>query len=158
MAQAMNMAGGALSAYGNIQQGYAQKKAAFMNADIEEDNAKFAMEAGEDRAKTILKVGEMHRASANNRASASGLVASTGSPLLIQEEALFQSGLDAAKAKYGARVQAYGNKSRAMLYRYSGRQAISAGYMNAAGSLLDSAGKGAYMYGQGETSMMGGMA
>ena len=142
-----SFAGGAISAYGNIMQGFSQNKAAEMNAEIEDDNAQFAMEAGEDRAKTILKVGEMARASIRNRASASGLVADTGSPLLVQEEALYESSLDAAKARYAGRVQAYGNRQRAMLYRFSGRQAISAGFMNAAGSLLDSAGRSASMLG-----------
>ena len=158
MAQAMNMAGGAISAYGNIQQGFAQKNAAEMNAGIEEDNAKFAQEAGEDRAKTLLKVGEMFSASIRNRASGSGLVADTGSPLLVQEEALYQSSLDAAKARYAGRVQAYGHKQRAALYRFSGGQAVSAGFMNAASSLLDSAGNGAMMYKMGETSWAGGRA
>lgn len=139
-APGMSLAGGAISAYGNIMQGFSQNKAAEMNAEIEEDNADFAMEAGEDRAKTILKIGEMTRASIRNRASASGLVADTGSPLLIQEEALYESSMDALKAKYAGRVQAYGNRQRASLYRFSGRQAISAGFMNAAGSMLDSAG------------------
>lgn len=155
MAQAMNLAGGALSAYGNIQQGMNQKKAAFMNADIEEDNAKFAKEAGEDRAKTIMKIGEMHRASANNRASASGLVAATGSPLLIQEEALRESNLDARKARYGARVQALGHKSRAMMYRFSGRNAVAAGFSNASASFMDTAGKAGLMYAGGEKEMFG---
>lgn len=134
-------AGGAMSAYGNIQQGFAQNQAAEMNADIEEDNAEFAREAGLDRAKQILKAGEMVRSSIRNRASASGLVADTGSPLLVQEEALYESHLDALKSKYAGNVAAYGHKQRAALYRFSGRQAVSAGFMNGAGSLLDSTGK-----------------
>lgn len=153
MVQLLNIAGGAASAFGNIMQGFAQRQAADMNASLEEDNAGFAREAGEDRAKMILRIGEQFRSTIRNRASASGLVADTGSPLLIQEEALYESAKDALKAKYAARVEAYGHKQRASLYRSSGRQALSAGFMQAGASLLDTAGKGAYMYGKGEKSL-----
>ncbi len=141
--------GGILSAFGSIMSGYAQRQASEMNAGIEEDNAQFAREAGEDKAKLILKVGDQFRATIRNRASASGLVADTGSPLLIQEEALYEAAKDALKAKYAGNVAAYGHKQRASLYRFSGRQAVSAGFMNASASLMDATGKMAQMAGDG---------
>ena len=147
MPQALLMAGGAISAYGNISQGYAQKAAADKNAAIEDDNANFAREAGEDRAKTILRAGEMTRASIRNRASASGLVASTGSPMLIQEEAIYQSSLDAAKSRYAGSVAAYGHHQRSTLYRMAGNQAVAAGFLNASSSLIDAGGR-AYVAGK----------
>lgn len=129
-----------MSAYGSIQQGYAQERAARMNADIEGDNAAFAREAGEDRAKMILRAGDRAKSSIRNRASASGLVADTGSPLLVQEEALYESSRDAAKTRYASKVAAYGHHQRAGLYRMAGRQAVTAGMFNASASLMSSAG------------------
>lgn len=132
----MAAAGGVLGAVGNLQQADAQKKAANYNAGIMDDNAAFSLAAGEDQAQQALKAGREARSSIRANAGASGVQVDTGSPLLVQREAIVSSTLDAARAKYAAEVQATGYKKQAALYRFSGKQAQIAGYFGAASSLL----------------------
>jgi hypothetical protein len=139
----MALGGGLIGAYGSIAAGNEAKAAGEFNARIEEDNAEFAKVAGEERAKQIIRAGDESRSTTRARASASGLVADTGSPLLVQEEAVYQAALGANKARYTASVEAYGHRNRGRLYRMSGRQAQSAGYVRAGASMLQA---GAYAY------------
>lgn len=139
MPQALQLAGGSLQAYSAMSEGREAKAAAYGNARIEEDNATFAQQAGEDRAKQIIKLGDEARASTRTRASASGLVADTGSPLLVQEEAVYNAAKDANKVRYQAAVQAYGSRQRARMYRASGNNARAAGTIKGIGSMLDTA-------------------
>ena len=148
MWQLAGLVGSMMSAYGSMQSGLDRGRAADLNADIEGDNASFAQQAGEDKAKMILHAGDRAVSSIRNRASASGLAADTGSPLLVQEEALYQSSLDAAKTRYAGKVAAYGSNQRASLYRMAGRQAINGGYFRASASLMSLAGS-SYSKGKG---------
>lgn len=145
------LAGGGLAAYGSIAEGREKNAAAKMNADIEEGNALFAEQAGEDRAQQIIRMGDESRSATRARASASGLVADTGSALLVQEEAVYEAALGANKERYSSRVQASGYRSRARLYRISGTQAKVAGDIGAVSSLLQAASGAASTYGKAKS-------
>lgn len=140
------MVGGGLQAYGSISEGREKKAAGEMNAGIEEDNALFAEQAGEDRALQIIRMGDEARSTTRARGSASGLVVDTGSALLVQEEAVREAAIGANKERYAGHVQAAGDRSRARLYRMSGQQAAVAGHINAVTTLVGAATKagGAY--------------
>lgn len=130
------LGGGMMGALGSISAGTEGKAAGEFNAQIEDNNAQFARAAGEERAQQIIKAGDMARSTTRARASASGLVADTGSPLLVQQEDVYQAALDAEKARYAGSVDASGHASRARLYRLSGNQKEKAGQIGAASSLL----------------------
>jgi len=148
--------GGGLSAYSAVAEGREIQAAANSNAAIEEDNATFAKQAGEDRAQQIIRLGDEARATTRNRASVSGLVADTGSPLLIQEEAIFNAAKDANKTRYAASVQAYGNRQRARQFRTAGRNAYAGGQIRGSMHLLDMATNAFKGIGMGASSSGGG--
>lgn len=143
------IAGAALSAYGQIQQGNAAKKVA-------EANAQLAIQEGDSRREAHkyegLKLSREKNAMISEQKAlygASGVDISSGTPLDVMaktaveyERDIGMTGLAGDKAMLKA-------ENEAEIYKYSGKQAQKAGWLGAGSTLLSSIGK-AYSMGGGK--------
>lgn len=130
--------GTAASVAGSIQQGKQQEKVAEYNAAVaeqgaiaEEQKAAYEEEAHRKKVKSIL--------SSQQAAYGATGVDMEGSPLLVMEDTAAQGELDALAIRYGGDVAAAQKRSQANLYRMQGKNARTAGYINAGTSLLTGA-------------------
>jgi|GEM_PF-1540043 len=137
---AAGVAGAGASAYGAIQSGKAQDEAAKMQgqelatqAGQEEDNA--AAQAERIRKAARAQVGESKAA-----LSASGVSSDTGTALKIQEQIIKDSESDALQTIIGGDRRGSSLSGQAEVVRQQGAAAKKAGYINAAGTLLSTAG------------------
>ena len=134
------------SAYGQYEQGQAQKKWGSYSAAVAERDAETARMNAEYEAGVHRK--ETQRLLGRQRAlyGKSG-VTFEGSPLLMMAETAAEGELDALMIKREGELRAQGYHSEATLSRMRGRAAQSAGYYGAGSTLLTGAGQTAYQYG-----------
>lgn len=130
------VAGTAMTAYSQIQQGNAAEKAAEYNAEVAGMQAKDAInrgniEAEAQRAKAA-KVASAQRAAAG----ASGAVVDSGSFADVVLDTVTTGERDAQTIRTNAMRQAWGLESQADIDLYSGQQAKAASRTAAAGTLL----------------------
>jgi hypothetical protein len=146
---AVTIAAAGVTAYSQVQQGRTANAVATYNAqlanrnaEIAEQNAEAAKLAGTAREEQSRD--EVRRVLARQRAlvGASG-VTTEGSPLLVMMESARQGELDALRIRYTSEVEARSGQfqaqqyqSEATLQRLQGKQAQTAGYMSAGGTLL----------------------
>ena len=138
MAQAVPFimaAGAVMSAVGAIQQGKAAKNAANYNAAIATNDARIAelqAQAEESRHRRMAR-----KAIGGIRAAygASG-VTLEGTPTDVLYESVANAESDALNIRYGGLLRSQGFMNTAQLDRMQGKNAQTAGYMNAASSLL----------------------
>jgi hypothetical protein len=127
------------SAYGTYAAGEAQGKAADYNqqsADMQAQQARDAAAIAEEEARERnARLQGMARA----RASASGVVTSEGSPLLVLMDNAAQAELEAQRIRYGGEVRAAGLESESRLQGAYGANARTAGAIGTGVSLLSSA-------------------
>ncbi|MDQ0392193.1 hypothetical protein [Labrys monachus] len=137
---ATSLAGTALSAYGSIAAGNAQKAAADAQAAADNRQASMALQQGEYQADR--KQDEINRTIGSQIAStaASGLDLS-GSPSDVIASTASEGALDTSAMRYGARVQADNLIYQGKLARQGGQVAEQAGAIGAAGGLLGGLGK-----------------
>lgn len=138
------IAGAALSAYGQIQQGRAAQKAAEYNAAIDEQNAKLVDEQARYDERISRK--ESNRAMSKIRANyAFAGVTLDGSPLDVLQESAVNAEQDALLIRHKGEVNALAYRNSATLQRYQGKQEKNASYISAASTLLSSAGGTPYV-------------
>lgn len=160
----------ALNVVGNIQQGNAAKASADYNSAVANMNAGQAKEnqqiasqvgaakTGMQEQQTRAQVGQME----SNQA-ASGVQLNSGSfrdvktseNELGQLDALTVRG-NATKEAFGYSVQGVNEKAEAQLDTFQGKNAQTAGYLNAGSSLLSGASKAATQY--QDYKMQGGLS
>ena len=133
------IAGAAMSAVGAISSGNAAKKAGDFNAAIGEANAVGARNAAAENAKRVERQGRQRMGELRN----SGLL------MDVIEDQAREEELAILTATYEGELDALGLERGATLSRMEGRNAQKAGYINAAGSLLQG---GATAYGSGAFS------
>lgn len=153
---ALTAASTAISVLGSVQQGKAAKASANYNAQVQQNNAALATQnatlAG--RAGAANAEREQMKARANVGAikasqAANGVNVNTGSAVDVRSGAA-EAGLlnaitvrsNAAKEAYGNQTQATSANAQAQLDRAQGKSAETAGYVNAAGTLLGQTTKG----------------
>lgn len=160
IAMGTSMAGGAVSAYGAIQSGDAQSKAALYNRDVSlqnaksaKDNAGLVSEAGSARVgiegqKTRSNIGSI----VANQA-ASGIDVNSGSAVDVRASAAELGLMDAmtirsnaVKEAYGYQVQSVGHEAQAGLDLMESKEAKKAAKINAVGTFLGSAGNAGANY------------
>jgi len=134
----MAFGGGLLSAYGQIEAGRAQAKAARRNADIKR------MQAGELLERAEINIGEVFRESrimAGNQASsyAAAGVGLDGTPLLVIEQTLARAGEEASLMRRDAQFSANMLRLGADIEEQQGKSLERASYIAAAGTLIGSA-------------------
>ena len=120
----LSLAGGAMSASGNMKSGKAARAVAEYNAQIQERNAAIAEQAAErkifmkdvenvrfrqEAGKFLEGVGVSYRKS--------GVLASTGTPLTVALASADQADEDVENGSYNARVEALGLRENATGYR-----------------------------------------
>jgi hypothetical protein len=147
-------AGGSLmQAFGGLASGFASKgmydyqaSIAKLNEQIDNQNAEFAVQQGEQQA---LKVGMQGRAVAGQikvAQASSGFDVNSGSNKQVQQSQHSMTMLDtdivrsnAAKTAYGFKEQATVAGAQSSLYTMAGSNAESAGFMNFGTSILGGA-------------------
>lgn len=147
---AVAIAGSAMTAYGQIQQGRAAEKAAEYNAEVANLQAKDAVNRGNIEAeKQRLKAQQV--AGAQRAAmGASGAQVDSGSFADILVDTATTGEKDAQTIRTNAMRQAWGLETQADIDLYQGKQAKSAAYMAAGGTLLTSAATAANRMGWGK--------
>lgn len=138
---AMSAVGTVLSAGSAIYQGQVAKAEGEAQAAVADQNARTArLQAGarEDmlRRQARARLGEQRAAAAQ-----SGFDPNTGSLLELQGDGAGALELDALTTRYEGALQALSFESQADNLRRSARSAATTGYLNAAGTLLGSAGR-----------------
>ncbi len=150
MSNALNVAGNASSAYGQIVAGRAAANADIFNANVEAKNAEISTQkaawageegdqaAGISQLKTAAKVGSIK---ANQ--GASGVEVGTGSNADVVNSAREVGALDAltirsnaAREAYGYQTEAYSHRAQEALNRYAAKNEVAASKINAATTLL----------------------
>lgn len=133
---ALSLAGAAMSAYGSIQQGQAEKAQAEANAAIYEAQVKNIKEAqkitaGQYRTKEQMLRGQATVNAARNGVKISGTTASSISQSIMELE------MDNSYEQYNLQLKKYNAYSNAELERYKGKQAMSNAYLNAGKTALN---------------------
>lgn len=136
IAEVAAIAGAAVAVYGAVQAGNQRAKAAQYNKDVAAQNAKIATEQGAEAAlqsqrDTARKIGAMQ---ANY--GASGIDASTGTPLDVLTDSVRQGTLDDLTIKYDYSLRAAGYTNTSTLDGMEASNDTTSGYLNAAGAAL----------------------
>lgn len=140
------IAAAAVSVYSAVQAGKQRSAAAKYNQAVAQQNAKAAQEQGAEAAlqsqrQTAQKIGAME---ANY--GASGVDASTGSPLDVLTDSVRQGTLDQLTLKYDASLRGAGYTNTATLDGMEASNATTSGYLNAAGAALGGTAQAAGTY------------
>lgn len=132
----LGVAGAATSAVGAVKQGNAAKKQNDFNAGIADAQATDALARGredEDRFRTEAR---RIRGSQRSALAASGVEVDSGSALDVQADAASLGELDALTIRHNAEREAWGFRVDAENSRQQGRNAQSAGRMQALGTTI----------------------
>lgn len=154
------IAGAVLSAVGSIQSANAQAanadaqaQAANYNAKVAENNAMMTRQQASAREDAMRRQARVEAGKARAGIAQSGLAAS-GSMLDVYDQSALMTELDALNTRYEGEVQARGLIAQSQLDSYqakvakmNGKNAKTAGYINAASSLLSSASSYGRSYG-----------
>lgn len=128
--------GSAVSAFGAIAQANAQAKAAEFNQKVAENQAKFALEAGQveeqnKRMETNALIGQQRAIQ-----SASGVDINVGSPIDVRVSSQILGELDALTIRTNAQAKAAALRDQATLYGMEADASQLAGWINATSSIL----------------------
>lgn len=149
-----SVVGTGVSAYGQYQQGKAQKALNDRNAAVSdqaaldrERDSRIIANAQRDRNRRLL---------AKQRAmlAKSGVIADTGSPLALQAQQSGELELAALDAERSGKVEGAQLREQAVLDRMAGRAARRAGNLGAASTILSGAGQAGFSYAYGKRSGM----
>lgn len=139
---ALSVIGGGLSAVGTLQAADARGKAAEVEAASLEEQGAVALQAGKERARQARVLGRRTAGAQTAAFGASGVVAGTGTPLLVLAETARQSELEAIKGEFAGAYQESVARKQAALTRYGARIARRESNIAAAGSLLTGGARG----------------
>jgi hypothetical protein len=130
----------AVSAIGSIRQGQAAQQAADANARSMEANAAIA------RSNAAAQDEQMRRQARaqQGRALAASAEAGAGLNADMLRQSIYDAEMDSATIRYEGNLRAAGLQDQANMQRWEGKQKKTAGYLNAAGTLLNA---GASYYG-----------
>jgi hypothetical protein len=136
-----SLAGAAVSTVGVIQQGQAAKKQGKLQSAFLLQQAESERQAAAARESDFRK--SQSRAMAARRAAlgASGVVQSTGSPLLASEDFAGEVELQALRIREGGEVSATRLQQQAALSRLQGSQAQTGALLRGGSLLVTAAGK-----------------
>jgi hypothetical protein len=136
---AMAVVGTGLTAFGQIQQGRAAKKAGAYNAAVARNEAIFQERRAAAEAKQSAREAKKLRGTQRARLAAAGQEGPTALNLLA--ESAEQAELDRQIILMGGDVRAGSARSRAGLAEFEGDAAYRAGLVGAGGTILTSASK-----------------
>jgi hypothetical protein len=135
-----------VSVYGQIQAGENAKDVADYNSEMQrraalDANQRGSADAADKRQETRRLIARQHAIM-----GAGGFDPNSGTNLSLMTETAGQGELDGLKIRYNAQRQAAGLNAQADLTTSQGKAAQSAGYMNAAGSILSDASNAGLSY------------
>lgn len=128
-----------VSAYAAIRQGQAAKAASKFNAAIAEQNAVLARQEAQDLARQQSRENYLRLGAIRAAQGKSGGAADEGSVLDIIGDAASQGELQRQYILRSGELKAGGFQNTAMLDRMSGKNAQTAGYLQAGSTLLSGA-------------------
>lgn len=132
---ALGIAGTAISAFGSIAQGVQQQQMANMQAKAYEQQAQADAQASAYEAQQERRRQNLLAANARAQVGASG-VALSGSPTEVLTANARQGALDIEAIRYGSQLRQNSLKTQADISRFSGKQAKTAGFINAGSNLV----------------------
>jgi len=135
----------AVSTVGSIVQGNQQADMMDYQRRQAEADAQASAEQGQVQADKIRKAGRLQQSEAKAALAASGVETGAGTPVKIVSEIWKNTEQDAQQAIIGGNRQAANLQSEASASAIAGRNARTAGYLRAGGSLL----QGGYGIAQG---------
>jgi len=134
---ALIVGGTLLSSYSAVQQGQQANRVAKRQGEQAEADAEAERGAARVHADNIRKAAESQRSAARAASAASGLdVGAPGTPLVINDQITEDSEHDAFLSLIGGDNAVKRGRATAQGYRAQGKDAMNAGYMNAASSVL----------------------
>lgn len=133
-------ASAAVSAYSAIQQGEQQKEWNDYQAKQAEADAKAEKSAAEVQAEKIRKMARIQSGEATASLAGSGVEVGEGTALNINKEIYANAEEDAVMTIFGGADRAARGNAEAAGYRFKGKQAQQAGYLNATSTILGAAG------------------
>lgn len=137
----MAFVGMAISAAAAIKEGRDKKHTAEMNAELMERQAAQEKDAAVAQAERIRRAGRAQQGEANAALAASGVSIGEGSAVRINEKIGQDAENDAYMTILTGDRRATSLEDRAGISRWQGNNAQTAGYMNAAASVMSSYGK-----------------
>lgn len=135
---------GAIGAMGALRQGFTAQAAAQAEAAQMDQRAASTITEGMQRD-------ELQRRQARQQIGlqlAGSAEAGGGINADQLRQSIYDAEMDSAAIRYGAMTEAQGLRYQAQITRWQGRQARTAGYLNAANSVLNAASNAAYMGGK----------
>ena len=141
---AVTAVGSGVSAYNSYQSGKATERLNNYNADLADQQAADTERDGRILANAQRAKNQKMQARQRALYAKGGVVTGTGSPLLVQAEQAGEMEMAALEVERTADAKAARLKSQAVLDRMAGKNARSAGNLNAAATLLSGAGKVGY--------------
>lgn len=135
---ALSLVSGAVGAIGAIQAGNAQAAAANYNAQVQEQQARVAMDQASAQAAIEARKGRQIAAAAEAGAMESGLTL-TGTTNAVINQARDEANMNVLLAMYDGSLKATGYRNNAALDRANAKSSRVAGYFGAATSMLGGA-------------------
>lgn len=141
VAVAVSAIGTAVGTYSAVASADAQEDAAFANAKNDKMQANIAAEQAQIEADQVRRNNRIRLGMARANAAKNGVDISGGSAEDVFNDLAVQGELEALSTSYAGQTQSAYLRNRARMSRWEGRQAKSAGYLNAASTLLSGASK-----------------
>jgi hypothetical protein len=135
------IAGAAVGAVGSIQQGQAANKQGKLQSAFLHQQAESERQAAAARESDFRKSQSRVMAARRAALGASGVVQSTGSPLLASEDFAGEVELQALRIREGGEVSSTRLQQQASLARLQGSQAQIGGFLRGGSLLVSGAGK-----------------
>lgn len=140
LALAAMVAGGGLKTVGTLMEGQASSASANAQAQQLDAAAEVTRQQTNVREELLRRENERKLGEQRAVAAQSGFNPNSGSLAQIQGESAANAELDALTTRYQGQLQETGLRNDATMTRYKGRLAKRQSYMNAAGTLLMTAG------------------
>lgn len=126
----------AFGAYSSYQSGQQQQAASNYNAQVASNNAAIASQVGESNAQQAALQGRIQAGKMQAALAASGVDASSGTPMMLLSNQAEQSSLNQQNAMFQGANQATSYNNQAAIDRYQGSIAEGAGDSRAISGLL----------------------
>jgi hypothetical protein len=147
--EGINIGSSLLSGWMADRESKVEKKLAYRNATIAEQNATARLMKAKFDQLRQARAGERLIGRLMTRAGASGVRIDSGAPMRVIVEQSKENELENRLMGYEAEVEAKGLRDQAAMYRYMGKEARRKGKNILRSSLLQSFGMGARAYAQG---------
>lgn len=152
----LGLVGGAIGAYGAIEQGQMQSESLNQQAQSNLNNAQQAKDQGLYNANRQMLLAQQTEGKGIANAGASGVDVNSGSPLSVFQSSAINAEMDKQNILHGADIRAIAYENQASIDRFGAASALTGSYWNAlsamSGGLIKS-----FNYGNGTSTSSQGM-